>query len=168
MKRMSKQVTTRTFFVTGAAALAILTAAVSRGVSGADEERRASDTAAAVSGADEERRASRTAAAAAATGAAQTGQPEFKSTVRVFIHPDDIYPRVARVRPGKVIISAENNTQTNVTILVGPALSPGQAVGRLTSPVQEKRSAGEFTLAPGEYVFYEQSRPRRQGRLIVR
>ena len=153
--------------VTGAAALAILTAAVSRAVSGADEERRASCTAAAVSGADEERRASRTAAAAAATGAAQTGQPEFKSTVLVFIHPDDIYPRVARVRPGKVIISAENNTQKDVAVVVEPALSPGQPVGRVPSLVPDKRNRQEFTLAEGEYVFYEESRPKRQGRLIA-
>ena len=150
--KLSKRVTMRALLVTGAVGLAVLTAVVSGGVSGAGGERRASAV---------------PSVATAAKSATQTRQPEFKSTVRVFIHPDDIYPLVARVRPGKVIISAENNTQKDVAVVVEPALTPGQPIGLVASPVRDKRNQQEFTLGAGEYVFYEESRPKRQGKLIV-
>ena len=92
---------------------------------------------------------------------------EFKSTVRIFIHPDDIYPAVVAVRPGKVIISAENNSQRDVALVVEPLHSPGRALARVPAAAQDKRDRLEYTLGAGEYVFYEESRPQRQGKLIV-
>lgn len=95
------------------------------------------------------------------------GPHEFKSTVRIFIHPDDIYPVVVAVRPGKVVISAENNTQRDVALVVEPLHSPGRAVARVPAAAQDRRNRQEYTLGAGEYVFYEESRPQRQGKLIV-
>jgi len=95
------------------------------------------------------------------------GPREFKSTVRIFIHPDDIYPPVVAVRPGKVIISAENNAQRNVALIVERVLDPGRAVARVPAAAQDKRNRQEYTLGAGDYVFYEESRPLRQGKLIV-
>jgi hypothetical protein len=99
-------------------------------------------------------------------GTAQS-QKEFKSTVRVFIHPDDIYPAIVTVRPGKVVLSAENNTIAAVNLVVESVSSPGQRAAHISASAQDKRVRQEYTLAPGEYIFYEESRPGRYGRLLV-
>ena len=98
---------------------------------------------------------------------AQGGAVEFRTTLRVFIHPDDIYPRLVRVRPGKVVISAENNTQKDIAIIIEPASTPGHNLGRVAAAVRDKRNKHEYTLGAGEYVFYEETQPKRQGKLIV-
>jgi hypothetical protein len=93
----------------------------------------------------------------------------FVRSVRVFVHPDDIYPLVARVKPGLVAIQAENQMGSNVTIVIEKLL-PGRAsqlLGNVATIDRERRATGEFALGAGEYEFYEQSRPEVRGKLIV-
>ena len=95
-------------------------------------------------------------------------QNESVRTIRVFIHPEDIYPSAAHVKPGKLRLVAENETQTDVSLIV-ERVSPGQSqrVGAVKTVNHAKRSPQEITLGAGEYVFYEESRPQQKGRIIV-
>jgi hypothetical protein len=90
-------------------------------------------------------------------------------SLRVFVHGEDIYPLVARVRPGRLMLNAENETQSDVALVI-EKIVPGQA-GRIIASVstqnRAKRSAQEVDIGAGEYVFYEQSQPEVRGRLIV-
>jgi hypothetical protein len=107
--------------------------------------------------------------AIASTAVQGQGQSEFIQTIRVFIHPEDLYPGIVTVRPGKVRLVAENETLTDVSLVV-ERVSPGQArqtVAGIRTVDPAKRDRQELTLGTGEYVFYEESRPQQQGRIIV-
>lgn len=89
--------------------------------------------------------------------------------VRVWIHNEDLYPNVVRVRPGAIYLRAENETLGDVALAI-ESDRPGQAPVRLASlrtSRQEKRVSQEIQLGVGEYVFYEESRPELRGTLIV-
>src|SRR5437868_14397 len=145
----------RSLLLTTAAILLASTAALSKRVSG---ERKPVSAATTLSSLP---------AAEPVAGSVQATSHEFKSMVRVFIHPDDIYPLAATARPGKVVISAENNAGKDIAIVIEPVLNPGHSLGRVAAPIQDKRNKQEFTLAAGEYEFYEESHPKRRGKLIV-
>ena len=107
---------------------------------------------------------------ARASGLAQVqGQVERRRLVRIFVHADDIYPDVVRLKPGKVLLLAENETQSDVSLVV-EKVNPGQPAQR-TAQVRtrqlDKRNRQEMTLGAGEYVFYEESNPRVKGKIIV-
>ena len=89
--------------------------------------------------------------------------------VRVFVHGDDLYPDVINTSPGKILLRAENETQSDVSLVV-ERVTPGQAnqsFANISTIGQAKRATQELTLTAGEYVYYEQSRPEIRGRLIV-
>ena len=97
------------------------------------------------------------------------GQGRFVQTIRVFIHPEDIYPGSVVVKPGKIDLVAENETLTEVSLVV-ERVNPGQAhqsVAAVRTVDRLKRNRQELTLDAGLYVFYEESRPRQQGKIIV-
>ena len=113
--------------------------------------------------------ASPTARSAVLAARQAKGQGEFIQTIRVFIHPEDIYPGVVVVKPGKVYLEAENETQSDVSLIV-ERMNPGQArqgVAAVRTTNQAKRNHQEVTLGAGEYVYYEESRPQQQGKIIV-
>ena len=89
--------------------------------------------------------------------------------VRIWIHGDDLYPSVVRVRPGRVVLAAQNETQLDVSLVVEKveAGNPRQSVTRLPTRSREKRNKQELVLAPGEYEFYCDGWPEVRGRLIV-
>lgn len=96
-------------------------------------------------------------------------QKELTQTVRVFIHPEDIYCDVITVRPGKIRLVAENKTQSDVSLVlerVNPGQSP-QTVAQVRTVDRGIRNMHELTVGAGEYVFYEESRPQQQGKIIV-
>lgn len=95
--------------------------------------------------------------------------PEARQLVRVFVHGDDIYPSGVRTGPGKLLLWVENETQSDVSLVV-ERLVPGQnaqAIANIKAEGLGKRASHEVTVGVGEFVFYEQSRPDVQGRLIV-
>ena len=105
-----------------------------------------------------------------AAAAQEKGQGELIRTIRVFIHPDDIYPSGVVVKPGKIRLTAENETLSDIALIV-ERVNPGQArqsVAALRTVNQGKRIRQELTLGAGEYIFYEESRPQQQGRIIVK
>ena len=98
-----------------------------------------------------------------------TGQIDRVQLIRVFIHPHDIYPSYATVQAGKVLFVAENETASDISLVVDRII-PGQSSQRatkLSTPRQNKRNKQETTLGPGEYLFYEESNPLVTGKLIV-
>jgi hypothetical protein len=89
--------------------------------------------------------------------------------VRVWVHGDAIYPETLRIPPGKVLIRAENETQSEINLIV-ERVRPGQAnqsVARVRAVVDQKRANQEMTLGVGEYVYYDESQPQYKGTLIV-
>jgi hypothetical protein len=102
--------------------------------------------------------------------AAQGGQaPHDKQMVVVWVHGEDIYPSVVRVRPGKVKLRAENETLSDITLVVERVV-PGQSrqtIGRVNTLGSAKRKDLELQLGAGEYVFYEETHPDVTGTVIV-
>ncbi|HXG94388.1 MAG TPA: hypothetical protein VNN73_18735 [Blastocatellia bacterium] len=93
-----------------------------------------------------------------------------RQLVRVWVHNDDIYPYVVRVKPGRILLVVENRTLTDITLIVERVL-PGQArqlAARVSAVRKAIRVNGEFVLGAGEYVFYEESQPDVKGTIIVR
>jgi hypothetical protein len=100
-------------------------------------------------------------------GSARSGNAQL---VRIFAHGEDIYPPVIYARPGKILITAENETQSDITIVlqrVGTGLGLN-SVGTVSTDRKSKRARQEFTLGAGEYAFYEEAQPDFKGLLIVR
>ena len=89
--------------------------------------------------------------------------------LRIWLHGDDIYPDLARMNPGTVMLVAENQTSSDFTLVV-EQVGPGQTP-ELTSTLSAARHISRvnrtLTLTSGQYVFYEQSRPEVKGKLIV-
>lgn len=112
--------------------------------------------------------------ASAAAEAIETMQgiaaPSYKPTIRVWVHGDSIRPALARARPGEVVMRAENETGTDAALVV-ERMIPGQLptpVARVVATMLGKRARQELTLAEGEYVYYEESRPLIRGPLVVK
>ena len=107
---------------------------------------------------------------ASAAATAQSERPnELIRIVRVFIHPEEMYPGAFVVKPGKIRLEVENETLSDVSLVVERVI-PGQAHERaaaLRIVNHGKRNRQELALGAGEYVFYEESRPQQQGRIIV-
>lgn len=96
-------------------------------------------------------------------------EAEYKQMVRVWVHNDGIYPSVVYASPGKIVLRAENETRSDVSLIVERVL-PGQAnaqLTRLATQNQAKRAYEERALGAGEYVFYDEARPEYKGTLIV-
>lgn len=109
--------------------------------------------------------------APASAASPRQGSPnaEYKQMIRVWVHNDGIYPSVVYATPGKIVLRAENETRSDVSLIVERVL-PGQAnaqLTRLTTQSQAKRVFEERSLGAGEYVFYDEARPEYKGTLIV-
>ncbi len=95
-------------------------------------------------------------------------QPEFKQRIRIWIHGDDIRPKVIHASPGKIVISVENETKADLSLRIerqNPTSS--RFIDTMNLPAKAKRLQHEVNLGVGEYSFYEASRPDIRGRLIV-
>lgn len=97
------------------------------------------------------------------------GPGRLVQTIRVFIHPEDIYPGTVVVKPGLIDLVVENQTQADVSLVV-ERVNPGQvhqSVAAVKTVDHRNRNQQGLTLTPGVYVFYEESRPHQQGTIIV-
>lgn len=95
--------------------------------------------------------------------------PAAAPTLRVFVHPEDIYPNVVTIAPGTIQLRAENETLGDVSLVLErvTAGQPPQVMTQVTTVNKAKRAAQQVTLAAGEYLYYDQSRPDIKGKLIV-
>lgn len=105
----------------------------------------------------------------AATAARGQSGPVYKPTLRVWVHVDSVRPALLQAAPGTVVVRAVNETESDVSLVVervaeGP---PAERVARVTVTPQDKDRRQEVVLTAGEYVYYEESRPDIQGRLVV-
>lgn len=101
-----------------------------------------------------------------AVGVPQVGYQHF---VRVWIHADDIYPSVIHARPGRLLIRAENETQSDVSLVIErvvPGLS-SQLLTKVTATQSAKRADQILDLGVGTFVFYRESNPNVKGTLII-
>lgn len=93
----------------------------------------------------------------------------FAPVIRVWLHPDDIYPDVVRVKPGKVLLMAENQKATGISLIIEKVLAnqSKQAIASISASDIARRAGNVLDLSPGEYIFYDQSRPDLTGAIIV-
>lgn len=93
----------------------------------------------------------------------------FRPTVRIWVHGDRVSPDVIYARPGKILLEAENETQSAINLRfeqpIPGQVSQAQALVRVAK--RRKRTSQEVILAAGEYVFYDEARPAIRGKLIV-
>lgn len=104
---------------------------------------------------------------AATSTAAQTAN--YPLLIRIWMHGDAIYPPIARARPGKILLRAENQTQSDVALILERVL-PGDArqnTARVSTVSKALRANLVLTLVPGEYEFYDEAFPEARGKLIV-
>jgi hypothetical protein len=93
----------------------------------------------------------------------------YRGRVRIFLHGDEIYPDTLRLQPGRILLSAENETQSDISLIIERVI-PGQGrevVANVRTVRQAKRNEQELLLGVGEYTYYEESQPEIKGTLIV-
>lgn len=93
----------------------------------------------------------------------------FRQHLHIWIHGDDVRPKVIHAWPGLALIKTENAAGEDATLAIEQVI-PGQAnvpIGRVPTPARTRRGAQEIPLAVGEYVFFELARPRIRGRILV-
>jgi hypothetical protein len=99
------------------------------------------------------------------TGAVTDAAP----ILRVWVHPDDIYPDLVRTKPGRVILMAENERTTDISLVVARLIfgQSNQTVASISVSNIAKRAGNVLDLSAGTYIFYEQTRPDLTGTIIV-
>lgn len=106
-----------------------------------------------------------------ATASANQSKPdvEHRQLVRVWVHGDAIQPPILYARPGKILFNVENETQSDISLVIERAV-PGGANARVKSVGTQrkgKRVGEEMRLGPGEYELYEETQPQYRAKLIV-
>ena len=94
---------------------------------------------------------------------------KYPQLIRVWMHGDMIYPTVVHARPGRVLLRAENQTQTDVALVLERVL-PGaarQRTARVNTVSKALRAEQLLTVGVGEYEFYDEAFPEAKGKLIV-
>ena len=89
--------------------------------------------------------------------------------IRIWMHGDAIYPPVIRARVGKILLRAENRTQSDVALVLERVL-PGaasQRTARVGTVSKALRADMVLTLGAGEYEFYDEGFPDAKGKLVV-
>ncbi len=86
--------------------------------------------------------------------------------LRIFVHAEDIYPDVIRIRAGTLRLRAENETLGDVSLAL-QRVAPSALVAQVSTVNQGKRADQLVQVEKGEYIYYDVSRPSITGRLIV-
>jgi hypothetical protein len=89
--------------------------------------------------------------------------------VRVFVHEFDVYPSVIYLKPGEIVLRAENEKRVAISLVVEEVKAGGIRLeaARLNAAGSALRAAQNLVLEAGEYEFYEESNPTVKGRMIV-
>lgn len=90
-------------------------------------------------------------------------------TLRIFVHPEDIYPDVITIAAGPIQLRAENETLGDVSLVIDQVKEGQlpQTIIQFGTTNKAKRVAQQVDLPAGEYVYYDPSRPDVRGKLIV-
>lgn len=92
----------------------------------------------------------------------------YKPTIRIWIHGDSIRPSLIRATPGVVVLRAENETRSDVSLVVEKVLlGETLPVARIITTNGGRRARGELVVEAGEYIYYDAARPQIKGSLIV-
>lgn len=95
-------------------------------------------------------------------------QPKFKQRIRVWIHGDDIRPKVIHAHPGPAFVIVENETASDVSLQIDRVLPQrAQRFETVNIGRSKKRLGQDITLAVGEYVVYEANHPGLRARILV-
>lgn len=106
---------------------------------------------------------------AATATAPQSRSASYPQLVRVWLHGDAVYPPVIRARAGKILLRAENQTQSDVALVLERVLPAAarQRAARVRTASKALRADMVLALAVGEYEFYDEAFPEARGTLIV-
>ena len=89
---------------------------------------------------------------------------------QVWVHRNEIMPDLIYARPGRALLRAENETSSDIELLV-ERLNQNQAntpQASIQTVNKAKRASQEIILQPGEYVYFSAALPQLKGRLVVR
>lgn len=101
--------------------------------------------------------------------APQDRAASYPQLIRVWMHGEAVYPPVVRARPGKILLRAENRTQSDVALVL-ERLLPGaarQRTARVNTVSRALRADLVLTLGTGEYEYYHEAFPEAKGKLII-
>ncbi len=101
--------------------------------------------------------------------APQDRSKDYPQLIRIWMHGEAIYPPIIRAKPGKILLRAENRTQTDVALVLDRLL-PGaarQRAARVSTVSRAQRADLVLALGVGEYEYYDEGFPEAKGKLIV-
>jgi hypothetical protein len=95
--------------------------------------------------------------------------PTYDQLFRIFVHDHDIYPDEIRTKSQNILLRAENEKLTDIELVIERVSEGNQPefITSLQTVGYGKRTQQVLSLEPGEYEYYEQSKPLIRGRLIV-
>jgi hypothetical protein len=94
--------------------------------------------------------------------------PEFKQHLRVWIHGDDLRPRIIHAWPGKALIEIANEDRADLSLQLKRITPPGlQLASSISVAIQSRRSQQELSLGVGEYVLYDEAHPNSRVKLLI-
>lgn len=98
-----------------------------------------------------------------------SSEVSYNQYVRVWVHADSVSTDIGRVRPGKVILVAENQTHCGINLVLQRVVAgqASQVITAVTASSLDQRAQQVLLLTAGEYVLYEQSNPEAQTTLLV-
>lgn len=93
----------------------------------------------------------------------------YPQLIRIWMHGDQVYSSVTRARAGKILLRTENQTQSDVRLVLELLLPGGlrQITARINTVSRALRAEQILTLVPGEYEFYDETFPEARGKLII-
>jgi hypothetical protein len=91
--------------------------------------------------------------------------PEFKQRLDVYLHRNEIRPKLIRAWPGKAVLTIQTETMADTTLNVVRAGERRTPI--LSVTISPGRMEREVNLVAGEYLIYQSSNPNVYSRLIV-
>jgi hypothetical protein len=94
--------------------------------------------------------------------------PEFKQHLRVYVHGDDLRPRIIHAWPGKAVIEIANEGNADISLKVERVVSDRrQLESTINLLSRSKKAQQDLTLVAGEYALYDEAHPNSRVKLLV-
>ena len=95
----------------------------------------------------------------------QTGA-SFAPAVHISVHGDAVRPMIIHTWPGKILLDVDNKARADVSLEIQPA-GGGQPAATVSVPLSLKRIRQLVNLPVGDYFFFDASRTKIRGELVV-
>lgn len=97
------------------------------------------------------------------------GAPEFKQSIRIWVHNGDLRPVSITGWPGKALFTIENVAERDLSLQIEKVLpNRNQSIAAFSVPAAAKRITREMNLSTGDYVIYESSQPDVKAKMVIK